>query len=471
MKNKILPVILAGGSGSRLWPLSRELYPKQFLSLYTNLTMLQDTISRLNGIPHEPPVFVCNKEHRFVVSEQIKKLNIDNSGILLEPTGKNTAAAISLAAINVINSGEDPLLLVLPADHIIENTNEFEKSISEAIYLANRDNLVTFGITPTTAETGYGYIKTGKKLSGTAFKVESFVEKPNKNLAEKYFQSSDYLWNSGMFLFKASAYLAELKKYRPIISQVCSDAIAHSYKDLEFTRIDESIFGSCPSESIDYAVMENSTNVAVVTMNANWNDIGSWSALWDISKKDKKNNSIRGDVIIEDTENSYINSQSRLIATVGISNLVIVETKDAILVANKNNVQNVKNIVTKLKEKERKEYLQHREVFRPWGNHDTVAEGIRYHVKTVTVKPGEKTATQLHYHRAEHWIVVSGTAKVTKDNDIYLISENESIYIPIGTAHAVENPGKIPLELIEVRTGVYLEEDDVIRIEEYGVGY
>nr|AEP25474.1 mannose-1-phosphate guanylyltransferase [Yersinia pseudotuberculosis] len=471
MKNNILPVILAGGSGSRLWPLSRELYPKQFLSLLTSSTMLQDTVARLDGISHDSPLFICNQEHRFVVAEQLRKNNIAHSGIILEPVGRNTASAIALAAFSSLNTGSDPLLLILPADHVIKGIAEFEKSISEALSLANSGYLVTFGITPTSPESGYGYIKVGESINEHSFEVSSFVEKPDIAKAKNYIDSGEYLWNSGMFLFKASSYLSELRKFRPEIFSACEGSIKNAHQDLDFIRLDESIFESCPNESIDCAVMENSSNVIVVSMDAQWNDIGSWSALWDVSKKDEFGNAIRGDVLIEDSNNSYIYSQSRLVTAVGVSEIIIIETKDAILVANKNKVQNVREIVKKLKESNRKEYLQHREVLRPWGQHDTIAEGIRYHVKAVTVKPGEKTATQLHYHRAEHWVVVSGTAKVTKGDEILLISENESVYIPVGVAHAVENPGKIPLELIEVRTGIYLEEDDVVRIEEYGVGY
>ncbi|MBD2804165.1 mannose-1-phosphate guanylyltransferase/mannose-6-phosphate isomerase [Xenorhabdus sp. ZM] len=471
MNDTILPVIMAGGSGSRLWPLSRSLYPKQFLSLISTSTMLQETVSRLRNIKHSSPVFICNQEHRFVVAEQLRENKISHNGIILEPEGRNTAPAIALAALKAISNGDDPILLVLAADHAIEDELEFEKSVNEAIKHAKNGKLVTFGIIPSSPETGYGYIKRGDAISDMAFDVSSFIEKPNLEKANKYVNTGEYYWNSGIFLFKASVFLDALNNFRPDIYNNCFDAMNGSHIDLDFIRLNEESFINCSSESIDYAVMEKSNNTVVVSMDAKWNDIGSWSALWEISEKDINGNALRGDILIDNSHDSYIYSQSRLVAAVGVDNLIIVETKDAVLIADKNKTQNVKKIVEQLKSTNRAEYLQHREVFRPWGKHDTIAEGDRYHVKAVTVKPGEKTATQLHYHRAEHWIIVSGTAKVTRDNDVVLLTENESIYIPIGIPHAVENPGTVPLELIEVRSGTYLGEDDVIRIEEYGVGY
>ncbi|HHA0036560.1 TPA: mannose-1-phosphate guanylyltransferase/mannose-6-phosphate isomerase [Yersinia enterocolitica] len=471
MKDNIIPVIMAGGSGSRLWPLSRTLYPKQFLSLLSTSTMLQETVSRLANIEHSSPIFICNQEHRFVVAEQLRENNVCYSGIILEPEGRNTAPAIALAAFKAVSNGDNPILLILAADHAIEDQSEFERSISEAITYANNNKLVTFGIIPSGPETGYGYIKKGAEISSMAFNVDCFVEKPDVNDAINYVNSGKYYWNSGMFMFKSSTYLDALKKFRPDIYKSCLDAMNNSRTDLDFIRINESDFINCASDSIDYAVMEKSDNTVVVSMNAKWSDIGSWSALWEVSEKDANGNAIRGDVLTEKSNNSYIYSQNRLVAAVGVHNLIIIETKDAVLIANKDTTQDVKNIVEQLKVAGRSEYLQHREVFRPWGKHDTIAEGERYQVKAVTVKPGEKTATQLHYHRAEHWVVVSGTAKVTKGDDIVLLTENESIYIPIGTPHAVENPGSVLLELIEVRSGTYLNENDVIRLEEYGIGY
>ncbi|KGA42889.1 mannose-1-phosphate guanyltransferase [Pectobacterium odoriferum] len=466
----ILPVIMAGGSGSRLWPLSRTLYPKQFLSLISNLTMLQDTVMRLHDIEHKSPLFICNEEHRFIVAEQLRQKSIKHSGIILEPVGRNTAPAIALAALQAIQNGDDPILLVLAADHAIQNEDAFVAAVSSAITHASKGKLVTFGIVPNRPETGYGYIRRGSSIE-SAFTVASFVEKPDAVSAQNYLDSGEYYWNSGMFMFKASRYLKELECHSPEIYNACSKSIEGINKDLDFIRLDSKAFHICPDDSIDYAVMEKTSDAVVVPMDASWSDVGSWSALWDIAEKDKNGNAIRGDVLTEKTNNSYIYSQNKLVATVGIDNLIVVETKDAVLVANKDSVQDVKAIVEKLKRSERCEYLQHREVFRPWGSHDQIAEGERYHVKRVVVKPGERTATQLHYHRAEHWVVVSGTAKVHKGDEVHLVSENESIYIPIGTSHAIENPGKMMLEIIEVRSGAYLGEDDVLRVGTISVGY
>ncbi|WP_341495711.1 mannose-1-phosphate guanylyltransferase/mannose-6-phosphate isomerase [Photobacterium damselae subsp. damselae] len=467
----LLPVIMAGGSGSRLWPLSRTLYPKQFLALTSNATMLQETVKRLDGIKHQAPLLICNEEHRFIVAEQLRKGGMDNSGIILEPVGRNTAPAIALAALKAVSNNEDPLLLVLAADHVIQNTDAFLASVQHAKAEAEKGKLVTFGIVPTHPETGYGYIARGDAINNNAYYVNAFKEKPVLELAKKYVNSGEYYWNSGMFLFKASRYLAELEKYSPDILKACQAAINTSTQDLDFTRLAKDIFECCPDDSIDYAVMENTQDAVVVPMDANWSDVGSWSALWDVNEKDASGNATRGDVLVENTTNSYIFSQNKLVATVGVDDLIVVETKDAVLVAHKDKVQDVKGIVTQLKQVNRYEYLQHREVYRPWGTHDEIAEGDRFHVKHVMVKPGERTATQMHYHRAEHWVVVRGTAKVINGDNSYLLTENESTYIPIGSAHSIENPGQIPLELIEVRSGAYLSEDDVVRLEDYGVGY
>lgn len=467
----LLPVIMAGGSGSRLWPLSRTLYPKQFLALTSNATMLQETVKRLDGIEHQAPLLICNEEHRFIVAEQLRKGGMDNSGIILEPVGRNTAPAIALAALKAVANHEDPLLLVLAADHVIQNTDAFLASVQHAKAEAEKGKLVTFGIVPTHPETGYGYIARGDAINNNAYYVNAFKEKPVLELAKKYVNSGEYYWNSGMFLFKASRYLAELEKYSPDILKACQAAINTSTQDLDFTRLAKDIFECCPDDSIDYAVMENTQDAVVVPMDANWSDVGSWSALWDVNEKDASGNATRGDVLVENTTNSYIFSQNKLVATVGVDDLIVVETKDAVLVAHKDKVQDVKGIVTQLKQVNRYEYLQHREVYRPWGTHDEIAEGDRFHVKHVMVKPGERTATQMHYHRAEHWVVVRGTAKVINGDKSYLLTENESTYIPIGSAHSIENPGQIPLELIEVRSGAYLSEDDVVRLEDYGVGY
>ncbi len=463
----LLPVIMAGGSGSRLWPLSRSLYPKQFISLTSKKTMLQETVARLDTLKHEPPMFICNEEHRFIVAEQLRQENFRHSGIILEPVGRNTAPAIALAAIRAVQTGNDPLLLVLAADHVIKDHDAFTKAIKQAVETAEKGNLITFGIVPTSPETGYGYIKKGSPRNNSAFAVERFVEKPNLAEAETYLASKEYLWNSGMFLFKASCYLNELKKYCPDILKSCELAIKNAHYDLDFIRIDHNIFNACPDSSIDYAIMEKAENVLVIPMEAGWSDVGSFSTLWEISQKDQKSNVIIGDVLTENTTNSYIYAQNKLVSTVGVDNLVIVETKDAVLVANKNKVQDVKNIVKQLKNAGRSECEQHREAYRPWGTHDDIAQGQRFHVKHLKVKPNEKTALQIHYHRAEHWVVVQGTAKVTNGDKNFILSENESTYIPIGTPHRIENPGKIDLHLIEVRSGNYLQEDDIIRLEEY----
>jgi len=467
----LLPVIMAGGSGSRLWPLSRTLYPKQFLSLTNNTTMLQETVARLEGLSHQAPFFICNEEHRFIVAEQLRQQQLSHSGIVLEPVGRNTAPAIALAALHATEKGDDPLLLVLAADHVILDQSAFVDAVNAAVPQAKAGKLVTFGIVPHAPETGYGYIRQGQAVSDTAYTVDAFVEKPDAETAQQYLDSGEYYWNSGMFLFKASRYLQELETHRPDILTACQQAMTGAHGDLDFIRLDEAAFSACPDDSVDYAVMEKTQDAVVVPMDANWSDVGSWSALWEVNAKDTEGNATRGDVLMENTTNSYIYSQSKLVATVGVDNLVVVETKDAVLIARKDKVQDVKGIVNQLKQADRPEYLQHREVYRPWGSHDAIADGERFHVKRLTVKPGEKTATQMHYHRAEHWVVVSGTAKVRNGDKTFLVGENASTYIPIGVAHSIENPGKVPLELIEVRSGSYLDEDDVVRVEDYGVGY
>ncbi|MCG7585562.1 mannose-1-phosphate guanylyltransferase/mannose-6-phosphate isomerase, partial [Photobacterium sp. OFAV2-7] len=450
---------------------SRELYPKQFLAVSGEQSMLQQTVSRLTGIQHQAPLLICNEEHRFIAAEQLRVGGYEHSGIILEPVGRNTAPAIALAALQATQGSandEDPLLLVLAADHLIENSQSFQSSVEKAKPYAQAGNLVTFGIVPTAPETGYGYIKSGES-QGEAFTVSQFVEKPDLMTAEKYLSSGDYYWNSGMFLFKASRYLEELEKYRPDILSACKKAMAITASDMDFIRVDKEEFEACSDDSIDYAVMEKTDSAIVVPMDAGWSDVGSWSALWDVSEKDANQNVTRGDVITVGSTNSYLHSESKLIATVGVNNLVVVETKDAVLVADKDQVQDVKSIVTQLKESGRNEYQLHREVYRPWGKYDSIDYGKRDQVKRITVKPGEKLSIQMHHHRSEHWIVVSGTAKVTNGKEIILVTEGESTYIPLGTTHALENPGKIPLEMIEIQTGSYLGEDDIVRFEDrYG---
>ncbi|ASI89237.1 mannose-1-phosphate guanylyltransferase/mannose-6-phosphate isomerase [Vibrio mediterranei] len=472
----IQPVIMAGGTGSRLWPLSRELYPKQFLKVTGEQSMLQQTFTRLEGLEHAAPLLICNEEHRFIAAEQTRLGGFKHSGIILEPVGRNTAPAIALAALQALKqvegSGVEPILLVLAADHLIENPLKFQQSVIQALTYAEAGQLVTFGIVPTTAETGYGYIKRGASLSNAAFKVDRFVEKPDLSTAQAYLDSGDYYWNSGMFMFKASQYIEELRVSNPAILNACEKAMSATQADLDFVRVDKGAFEACPSDSIDYAVMEpicssnGSGNVVVVPMDAGWSDVGSWSALWDVSEKDSNNNAHKGDIIAVNSTNCYAYAESKLIATVGIDNLIIVETKDAILVADKSQVQDVKAIVQQLKNSGRSEFKIHREVYRPWGKYDSIDFGTRDQVKRITVNPGQKLSIHKHFHRSEHWIVVAGTASVTNGDDVILVTEDQSTYIPLGTVHALENPGKVPLEMIEIQTGSYLGEDDIIRFED-----
>ncbi|EAZ7757200.1 mannose-1-phosphate guanyltransferase [Salmonella enterica subsp. enterica serovar Cerro] len=471
----LIPVIMAGGTGSRLWPLSQELYPKQFLCLQNNLSMLQSTISRLDGIKHASPIVICNEKHRFIVADQLLQMNQLTNNIILEPVGRNTAPAVALAALVAKNnsSKEDPLLLILAADHVFTNENEFRITVSKAIPFADRGKLVTFGIVPSKAESGYGYILRGNKLQLEddiiAFDVEQFVEKPSIETAQAYVASGDYYWNSGMFLFRAGRYLEELKKYRPDILIACEKSISDLNIDLNFVRINEDDFYPCPDVSIDYAVMEHTADAVVMPMDAGWSDVGSWSSLWEISAHTPEGNVHHGDVISHKTENSYVYAESGLVTTVGVKDLVVVQTKDAVLIADRHAVQDVKKVVEKIKADGRHEHHMHREVYRPWGKYDSIDAGERYQVKRITVKPGEGLSVQMHHHRAEHWVVVAGTARVTINGEVKLLGENESIYIPLGATHCLENPGKIPLDLIEVRSGSYLEEDDVVRFRDrYG---
>ncbi|HCA77320.1 MAG TPA: mannose-1-phosphate guanylyltransferase/mannose-6-phosphate isomerase, partial [Alteromonas sp.] len=423
----------------------------------------------LDGSSAANPIVICNDAHRFLVAEQLRQMGGDHGGIILEPVGRNTAPAIALAALHAMQTDDDPVLLVLAADHLIKDSAGFQAAVSKANELAMDGNLVTFGIVPDQAHTGYGYIKGGEAI-GVGMKVDEFVEKPDLATAQQYVDSGNYFWNSGMFMFKASVYLAELKKHAPEMYSICEQAIATESKDLDFIRIDPEIFATCPDDSIDYAVMEKTALAAMVPLDAGWSDVGSWSSLWETAdNKDENGNVIVGDAILEGVNNSYINAEERLIAVVGLDDVVVVETKDAVMVANKNKVQDIKNVVNKLKAEQRPEFQFHREVFRPWGSYDSIDNGKRFQVKRITVKPGEKLSVQMHHHRAEHWIVVSGTANVTIGEKTQLVTENESVYIPIGDVHALENPGKIPLELIEVQSGAYLGEDDIVRFSDrYG---
>jgi mannose-1-phosphate guanylyltransferase len=462
----IKAVVMAGGSGTRLWPLSRAAHPKQFLVLHGNETMLQATFKRLDGLDIQFSVTICNEEHRFFVAEQLRE--IDKLGsIILEPVGRNTAPAIALAALSS-PEGEDPLLLVLAADHVIQDKAVFTKTVMDAIPLAEAGKLVTFGVEAHEPNTGYGYIKKGK-FQGSGFAVDAFVEKPSSEVAKMYLESGEYFWNSGMFLFKASRYLEELKKHRPDILKACQLSMKDVSKDNDFLRVNKSAFDACPSVSIDYAVMEKASDAVVVPMDVGWTDVGSWLSLWDLSKKDSNGNAVHGDVILHESNNSYIRTDKTLVTAIGVNDLVIVSTKDALTVAHKDSVQNLKVVAEKIKNQSRAEWELPREVCRPWGKYDLIDKGERYQVKRINVKPGAKLSVQMHYHRAEHWVVVSGKAKVTKGEKTFMLSENESTYIPLGVIHALENCGVVDLELIEVQSGNYLGEDDIVRLSDnYG---
>ncbi|NVK01968.1 MAG: mannose-1-phosphate guanylyltransferase/mannose-6-phosphate isomerase [Oceanospirillaceae bacterium] len=463
----IVPVVLAGGSGTRLWPLSRKKRPKQFLKLNSENTMLQDTLLRLDGLVLGTPVVICNDAHRFLAGEQLEEVSID-AQIILEPVGRNTAPAIAIAALNAVDQGEDPLLLILAADHVIKDEEEFRKQVQVGSELAQKGKLVTFGIVPDQPSTGYGYIRKGTAIVGGSI-VAEFVEKPDIETAKEYLSTGAYLWNSGMFLIKASRYLEELRRYRPDILSVCEKSFATSVKDLDFLRLDESVFKECPDESVDYAVMEKTADAVVVPLDAGWSDVGSWSSLWEVSEKDSDGNAIAGDVVNFDSHDCVIRSTRGLVATVGVSDLVIVATKDSVLVGHKDRDQEIKSIVDTLKKNDRPEYEFHRIVYRPWGHYDSVDESDGYKVKRITVKPGAKLSVQKHLHRSEHWVVVSGSARVTRDEECFDLEANQSIYLPKESVHALENIGSSLLELIEVQVGSYLGEDDIIRFQDiYG---
>jgi len=433
------------------------------------VSMLQATIQRLRGLETAIPRLICNEEHRFLAAEQLRRLGMEAANILLEPVGRNTAPAIALAALQAVAENQDPVLLVLAADQLIQDIESFHAAIEMALPMANAGKLVTFGIVPSHPETGYGYIEQGAEVCNGGFAVARFVEKPDRATAEGYVASGRFFWNSGMFMFRARRYLEELGRFRPDIIAACCRALEGSAQDMHFTRVDAAAFAACPEDSIDYAVMEKTADAVMVPLNAGWSDVGSWSALWEVSTKDDAGNVFKGDVLDQATRNTFVHADSRMVVTVGVEDLVVVETPDAVLVAHKDKVQDVKKIVERLKAEGRQEHISHREVHRPWGMYDSIDNGHRYQVKRITVKPGAKLSVQMHHHRAEHWIVVSGTAKVTNGDKTYLVTENESTYIPIGEVHALENPGVIPLELIEVQSGSYLGEDDIVRFEDkYG---
>lgn len=466
----MLPVILSGGSGTRLWPLSRAGYPKQFLSLTDEDSLFQSTLKRLAGLADcESPLAVCNSDHRFLIAEQARAIGVGLGDIVLEPLARNTAPAVALAALIARASGADPLLLVLPSDHAIARIGAFQAAVSLATPAALNGSLVTFGIAPLRPETGYGYIKSGAPRWGGGNAVERFVEKPNLATAERYLADGGYYWNSGMFLFRASVYLRELELHAPKILQACQAAVKGACRDLDFFRVDMGAFECCPSDSVDYAVMEKTTRAVVYPIDAGWSDVGSWNAVWEIAPQDARGNAARGDVLLEDGDNNFVHADSRLVALLGVSDLVVVETSDAVMVTQKSRTQDLKTLVTRLTEGGRSEATTHRKVYRPWGSYDVIDEGSRFKVKHLVVKPGERLSVQLHAHRAEHWVVVSGTAHVVIDGDESLVSENESIFIQRGARHSLENSTLEKLELIEVQTGAYLGEDDIIRFDDrYG---
>ena len=461
----IVPVILSGGSGTRLWPLSRKLHPKQFINLVNETTLFQDTILRLPKDVAEP-LIICNEEHRFLAAEQLRAIGKKTKGIILEPEGRNTAPAVALGALQFINKGEDPILLVLSADHLIKNIEAFHQSITIASELAENNKLITFGVVPDKAETGYGYIEANINNTDDYYSIKSFTEKPNQKNAKKYLDSVNYLWNSGMFMFKASVFLSELEKFEPEILSACKKSCTTKNIDSDFIRIDNDAFHQCPNESIDYAVMEHTKNGVVVPLDANWSDVGSWSSLWDIKTKDNNDNVSKGDVFLEDVKNTYTYSSNRLVSVIGVSNLVIVDTQDALLVADKQQTHNIKKIVARLNNDKRSEVDNHRKVFRPWGYYDSVDSGEGFQVKRIVVNSGAKLSLQKHKYRAEHWVVVKGVALVTCGDKIFELVENQSTYIPQGSIHRLENHQDIPLEIIEIQTGSYLGEDDIIRFED-----
>ncbi|HAU16150.1 MAG TPA: mannose-1-phosphate guanylyltransferase/mannose-6-phosphate isomerase [Gammaproteobacteria bacterium] len=468
----MIPVVLSGGSGSRLWPLSRSAYPKQFLPLCSGYSLVQDTVMRLAGsVATEAPIFVTANDQRFLLADQVQTLGAEGAEIVLEPARRNTAPAIALACFAAQERAPESVVLVLPSDHHIENKAAFQQVLELANTAAVKGNLVTFGVVPTKPETGYGYIKANNSSADGWLSIDAFVEKPSVELAEQYLESGDYYWNSGMFAFRADVYLQELKQHNPAIYDAAKASWDARSEDLDFIRVGEEAFVACPEDSIDYAVMEKTEKAVVIPLDSGWSDVGSWQSLWEVQDKDATGNVLVGDVIAQDTENTMVHASNRMVACLGVEDLVIVETTDAVLVADINQVQKVKDIVKLIEADGRSEHEFHREVHRPWGRFDSVDAGDRYQVKRITVKPGAKLSTQMHHHRAEHWVVVQGTAKVQRGEDSLMLTENQSVYIPLGEVHYLENPGKIPLEIIEIQTGSYLGEDDIIRFnDQYGRG-
>ena len=470
-KSSITPVVLAGGIGSRLWPLSRSHYPKQFQDLLgTGESFFQSTLNRLKGLNNvTSPIVVCNEDHRFLVAEQLRLIGQKSPSILLEPCGKNTAPAIAMAAHHMLANGQDDIMLVMPADHVINDLKTFHQAIKAGFELAQKDMLVTFGIKPTSPETGYGYICKGQELSPGSYKIKDFKEKPNLELAQSYLESGEYYWNGGLFMFRASVFLKQLSQHAPDIHETIRQVIDNVSQDKDFYRVNEQIFSTCRADSIDYAVMEKTENSAVVEMSAKWSDVGAWSALWEVSDHDAQGNSVQGDVILEKTSNTLVHADSRLVAVMGLDNYMVVETADAVMVAPQNMAQEVKTIVSRLSQEQRDEAETHTRVYRPWGWYETICLSDRFQVKRIMVNPGASLSLQLHHHRAEHWVVVKGTAEVTRGEEIITLTEDQSTYIPLGTKHRLCNKGVIPLEIIEIQTGSYLGEDDIVRFDDvYG---
>ena len=476
MVDSLIPVILCGGSGTRLWPLSRRLQPKQFHALVDEDSLLQSTIKRLNGIGRfvSKPAVVCNEEHRFLVAEQLRAIEFPNVPIYLEPEGRNTAPALAMVALSCINHQDDPILLVLPADHIITDVPMFHRRIETALPFAQDGSLVTFGITPTRPETGYGYVQKDVSAAGSnddsqVYGVREFIEKPDLTTAERYIRDGEYLWNSGMFIFRASLLVAELRRQRPDIITHIERALRHRTTDHDFVRPDSTAFLNCPNESIDYAVMEGAENRVVVELNAGWSDVGSWNGVWEATQRDPHGNVVLGDVVLNDVSNSYIRAEHRLVAAVGLENTVVVDTVDSVLVGDKDKIQNVKEIVAALEQSGREEVYNHKKVPRPWGSYQGLDQGENYQVKRLVLNPGARISLQLHHKRSEHWVIVSGTARVTCGDRITIMNAKESTYIPVGTRHRLENVGTTPLQVVEVQTGAYFGEDDIVRFEDkYG---
>lgn len=471
----IIPVILAGGSGTRLWPLSRQLYPKQFLNLGGGHTLFQETLLRLKNMGlARPPIVICNEEHRFIVAEQLQLIDISANTILLEPVVRNTAPALAVSALKAVKDDSNAILLALPSDHFIGNLKAFQKAIQEGADLAAQNHLVTFGVVPLAPETGYGYIRKGPPLAAkanmsAAWQIDRFVEKPDLALASGYVASGEYLWNSGIFMFKASKLIEEVNNFTPAIINACEAALEKGQSDLDFYRLDVDSFTACPSDSIDYAIMEKTSCGVMIALDSDWNDLGSWDALWQVGQKDDNNNVLYGDISLQGVTNSFVHASSRLVTAIGLDNHVIVETRDAVFISPRDRVQQIKAVVEHLNKENRPEVITHKTVYRPWGSYSNIEESDCFQVKRITVKPNAKLSLQKHYHRAEHWVVVKGTALVTRGEEKFILKEDQSTYIPLGTTHRLENPGKIPLELIEIQSGRYLREDDIVRMDDiYG---